>query len=97
MKKDAHISSSSNISKPNNTTYKNESEIRTFNKKDSNNSTNIPYYASTIKTLRNIQDSEGYSTKLYLNLSKISKQEANYKLNQRLAGKDNNHISTKNE
>jgi hypothetical protein len=95
MKKNDNSSSVSDLMSDIN--YKNASEINTFKAKNSTVSSSEPYPTTTMKVTHNIRGDVEYSPKFSLNISNTSREEANYKLNQRLAGKDIITVSTKND
>lgn len=97
MIKEAHTSSTSGFFEKSSARYKNESKVTTFRVPLSSVSSNDPYPPTTMKVARNMKGCSKYSPKFSLNISKISREETNYKINRRLAGKPLETISTKND
>ena len=97
MKEKSHTSSASGILKGTNVRYKKEPEVVTFIAAHSKVSSTDPYPQTTMKVSRSMKSGREYSAKFSLNISKISREETNCKINRKLAGKDLETISTKNE
>ena len=97
MKKEAHISSSSGAFERSSVQYKKESEVSTYKAHHRSVSSCEPYPATTMKVTHTEKGNEKYSAKFSVNIPKINREEANYRINQRLSGKRVESISTKNE
>ena len=97
MSKKAHTSSESGLLRKSDVRYKDESEIATYKSEYSMVSSSDPYPQTTMKVARSVKSDTEYSAKFSLNISKISREETNYKINRKLAGKHLETISSKNE
>ena len=93
MENETHTMSASkhsSTSKPRSTadvTYRNEKEFKTF--ESDKKASSISAYSSTItwKVARSSVNKEEKPARFSLNLPKIAKEEANYRLNRKLRGK----------
>ena len=97
MRRKAHTSSESGFLIRSDVRYKNESEITTYKSEHTMVSSSDPYPQTTMKVAHSRRNDTEYSAKFSLNISKISREETNYKINRKLAGKHLETISSKND
>ena len=96
-KKDPHLSSASDYDSRSNVQYRNEKEVSTFIAHTSIDSTSLPYPHTTIKIDRSAAAKASHSAKFKINISKMSREESNFRLNQKLSGKKITSVSSGNE
>lgn len=96
MNREAHVSSASNYRLSSGVKYRKEKEVKTFELREKVGSHGNPDAAITWKVSRGSVKSKS-SAHFALNLSKISKEEDNYRLNRKLSGKRIIAVSTQSE
>ncbi|WP_419660490.1 hypothetical protein [Desulfosarcina variabilis] len=96
MNDKAHTSSKSDFSSRSGVTYKNESDVPTFRAQSSKVTGSSPYPPTVMKVARGVTEGSDYSVSFSINVSKMSRQESNYKINNKLSGKYQ-EVSTKND